>query len=63
MRFFVAFAFVVVAVSAFPQKKDLDKKAEREGRSELLSGGCTPDQLLDLDAENVACYKRVKTLP
>ena len=49
-----------LCVEAFPQKKkDLDKKFFREGKSDLLQG-CTPQQLLDLDQENIACYKRVK---
>jgi len=32
-----------------------------EDRSDL-SQGCTPQELLDLDKENVACYKKVITL-
>ena len=62
MRFLVSFCFVLAAasVSAYPQKKDL--KAERQGKADLSAGGCTPDQLIDLDAENVECYKRVNTV-
>ena len=64
MRFLVSFCFVLaaasVSVSAYPQKKDL--KAERQGKADLSAGGCTPDQLIDLDAENVECYKRVNTV-
>ncbi len=61
MKIFVAICVLMTAqwVSGYPQrKKDLDKKVSREGRSDLLQG-CTPQQLLDLDQENIACYKRV----
>jgi hypothetical protein len=60
MKFSVALLCLAVTLaSAYPQKKkDLDKKFFREGKSDLLQG-CTPQQLLDLDQENIACYKRV----
>ena len=64
MKFFVTFCLFVAAASAFPQKKDLDN--HRQAKNDPLTGlngGCSPEQLLDLDAENIACYKRVKLGP
>ena len=56
----VLVSLLCLSAEAFPQKKkDLDRKLFRKGKSDLLQG-CTPLQLLDLDQENIACYKRVK---
>ncbi len=51
-----------LVTEAYPQKKDLEKneldKKVREGKGDLLQG-CTAEQLVLLDQENIACYKRV----
>jgi len=57
MKIFVTICVLMIVQNTvgYPQLK----KKSREGRADELLQGCSPQQILNLDHENAACYKKV----